>query len=168
MVRINGILFLYYHPLQSDANTIKEHINSFSNHSKFKIAYINTALGFPRYLKKLQFDIILFHYSLFGLDICLNEDFYNYLSKQRNSYKICFLQDEHRYWPQRTQFINNLNVDCIYTLIEPSYHNDTYLKYTTVPTLIFNLPGYVSVEMISYAQRYYIPILCFSCEPLPI
>ena len=151
---INGILLIYHHPLKKNASTIMEHINAFKRHSQFKVWKVNTLLGFPKTLNSLQFTVILLHYSLFGLPISLNERFLNYLQKSRRSYKIAFLQDEYRYWPERSAFLNSHGIDCVYTLVEPAYTQETYLKHTRVPRLIYNLPGYVSEEMLRAAKQY--------------
>ena len=62
---INGILLIYFHPIYMDASTISEHIQSFQDHSCFNVWIINSEFGFPKYLEKLSFEIIILHYSLF-------------------------------------------------------------------------------------------------------
>jgi hypothetical protein len=151
---INGILLIYHHPVTRNASTIMEHVNAFKRHSQFKVWNVNTSLGFPRALNNLQFTVIVLHYSLFGLPINLDKKFLNYLQRNQRSYKIAFLQDEHRYWPERSGFINYYRIDCVYTLVEPAYFEETYLKHTRVLKLLYNLPGYVSSEMVATAKQY--------------
>lgn len=151
---INGILLIYHHHLKANAPTIKEHVNAFEQHSRFKVWNVNTALGFPPELKDLRFSVILLHYSLFGLPIILDDKFLRFIKENRDSYKIAFLQDEYRYWPERSEFINFYEIDCIYTLLEPEYFDITYGEKTRVPKIVYNLPGYVSRGLLFSAKMY--------------
>jgi hypothetical protein len=45
----------------------------------------------------------------------------------------------------------------VYTLIEPSFWKDTYLKYTKVKKIIHTLPGYVSDALIEGAAGNALP-----------
>ena len=153
MQNINAILLLYHHPVKTDAPTIKEHVNAFSRLSRFKIWKINTAFGFPAALNNFKFNIIVFHYSLFGHPISLGQPFLSYLGSVKNSYKIAFFQDEHEYWPERAAFINRFDMNCVYSLFEPRYFDATYKKLTKVPKILYNLTCYVSNEMIDFANQ---------------
>lgn len=156
MNNVNGILLLYNRPLRANATTIMEHVNAFSQYSGFKVWAINTELGFPKNLQKLNFTVIILHYSLFGsYEIFLNNAFLDYLSNCQNSYKIVFIQDEYRCCKHYFGFINTYNINCIYTLLEPQYFKDVYLKYTPVPKIISCIPGYVSDKLVSIADHYH-------------
>jgi hypothetical protein len=157
MMFVNGILLIYRHPLAPAANTILEHVGSFGQYSRFKFWSLNTELGFPQALRNLRFKGILLHYSLFDFKYALNNAFLNYLEQNRPSYKIAFFQDEHRFCKQRYDFLNQFKVDCVYTLIEPSFWKDTYLKYTKVKKIIHTLPGYVSDALIEGAAGNALP-----------
>jgi hypothetical protein len=154
MIKINSILLLYHHSYQENASTIREHIRAFSRFSAFDIFEINTEYMFPSYLKKFEFSVIVLHYSLFGLPICLDKEFQKYLKTTDNSYKVAFLQDEYRYWPERAKFLNESKVDCVFTLVEPEFFSDTYQKKTNVKKLIYNIPGYVSSEIEQMGQKF--------------
>jgi hypothetical protein len=91
------------------------------------------------------------------LKILLSKAFVDYLEASRDSYKISFFQDEHRFCKKRFDFINHYKLDCVFTLIEPSYFEDTYLKYTKVPKLVYCLPGYVSDAILAASHKYYKP-----------
>lgn len=135
-----------------------EHIEAFGWHSQWKVWCVNTANGFPRGLNHLHFRIIVLHYSLFGSSqYYLDERFRAYLDRCDSGYKIGFFQDEYRYCQQRFSFLNRYKIDCIYTLLEPQYFQDTYWKYTQVPKLISCLPGYVSASLIEAASRLTVP-----------
>jgi hypothetical protein len=152
-IGVNGILLLYHHFLVSNAPTIMEHVNAFERHSRFKVWKVNTELGFPPGLNNLDFQVIVLHYSLFGWSPHnLPSRFLTYLRQSHSSFKVAFFQDEHRYWPQRADFINRYQLDCVFTLVEPPYFRDTYLRYTRVPKLVYTLPGYVSDDLVAYAS----------------
>ena len=152
---IHGVLLVYHHPLVINAPTIMEHVNSFSRYSRFKVWAINTEFGFPRGLSRLQFQVILLHYSLFGFTPRqFSNKFLRYLKRSEASYKIAFFQDEHHFCKRRFEFLNRFDIDCVYTLVEPAYLKDVYQKFTKVPKLVYNIPGYVSDDMIEKAQKY--------------
>ncbi len=151
---VHGMLLLYYHPWERNASTVMEHVNSLPGYSKFNVWTINTGQGFPSGLNKLQFDVIVLHYSLFGLYYNLNSDFIKYLRRDDSSYKVAFFQDEYHYCQQRFNFLNQFNIDCVYTLVDPAYFPSVYLKYTRVQKLVHNLTGYVSDDLIEAAKRF--------------
>jgi len=152
---INGILLLYHHWLARNAPTIMEHVSAFERHSRFKVWKVNTELGFPGGLRDLDFQIIVLHYSLFGwLPFLLPDQFLDYLKRSRSSRKIAFFQDECRYWPQRSDLMNGLGIECVFTLVEPAYFRGTYLQYTSVSKLVYTLPGYVSDELVKLGHEF--------------
>src|SRR3990170_5188694 len=67
MQSIHGILVLYHHPLGKSASTIREHVNALGQYSRFRVWEVNVEYGFPVGLGKLQFNVVVLHYSLFGL-----------------------------------------------------------------------------------------------------
>ena len=153
---VNGVLLLYHLPVwHGNANTIAEHANAFSRHSRFKVWSVNTALGFPNGLAALKFRIVVFHYSLpLGL---AGTGFTHYLDSLSSSYKIAFFQDEYHQCQHRFDFINTYKIDCVYTLLKPQQFSDIYRKYTEVPKLVHNIPGYVSERLIEAGHRFTIP-----------
>jgi hypothetical protein len=134
-----------------------EHLDSFSQHSRFNVWRINAECGFPKRLAELKFKVIVLHYSLFGYRPFLNPRFLNYLEASEDSYKIAFFQDEHRFCKMRFGFINRYKIDCVFTLVEPAFIKATYGKYTNVPKVICCLPGYVSDITIELARRFFVP-----------
>jgi len=152
---VNGILLLYHHRLWENAPTFTEHVGAFAKHSRFKVWTVNTELGFPPELNSLQFRIILLHYSLFvrWFYYQLNKRFLNYIAQNDNSYKIAFFQDEYQFCQHRFDFLNNYNIDCVYTLLEEDYFDAVYNRYTHVPKIVYTIPGYVSDELIKLAKN---------------
>lgn len=131
-----------------------EHVNSFQQHSRFKVWALNTELGFPKALNELQFQIIILHYSLWNPQkYLLNPKFLHYLKQSHNTYKIAFYQDEYHHCKRRFDFINEYKIDCIHTLLEPAYFKEVYQKYTNASELVYTLTGYVSQELVSLARQ---------------
>jgi hypothetical protein len=148
--RVNGILLLYHRPLEVSASTIMEHVEAFERHSRFRVWKVNTALGPPQGLSSLDFATVVLHYSLFGPEYHLDQRFRSYLANSA-AYKIAFFQDEYHYCQQRFAFLNQFAIDCVYTLLEPGWWDAVYRRYTSVPRLIYNIPGYVSDELVRVA-----------------
>jgi hypothetical protein len=152
--RVDGILMLYHHWLAPNAPTIMEHVGAFERYSRFKVWAVNTEMGYPGALDSLDFRIVVLHYSIFGwLPFCISDRFLRYLEASRASFKVAFFQDECRYWPQRAEFINRSQINCVYTLVEPKYFGATYQKYTRSPKLVYTLPGYVGDELVFLASH---------------
>jgi hypothetical protein len=155
----DGILLIYHRPIGApDASTVAEHIGALERHSRFRICKINTDLGFPPQLRRMQFPIIVLHYSLFGSgQYPMSHEFIDYVGSCRSSHKIAFFQDEYYFCQKRFRLINDLKIDCIYTLLEPENVEQVYGKYTAVPRVISTLTGYVSDDLIAAARRFGIP-----------
>lgn len=151
---VNGILLLYYHPVgRGFAPTVMEHVESFEKYSAFKVWKVNTELGIPRNLFRLGFKIVIFHYSLFGReDFRLDKNILRYLD-ENPSYRIAFFQDEYQYCRRRFGFLNQYDIDCVYTLLEPPYSDEVYEKRTKVKKIIHNLTGYVGEDLLNAAER---------------
>ena len=155
---INGVLLLYHLPLEQDAATILENIQAYQNNSRFKVWNVNTYLGLPPSLNGIRFSAIALHYSIFGnAPFAINEEFVSYLGESTSSYKVAFFQDEYHHCHERFAFINENQIDCVYTLIEPEYFDDVYRKYTRVPKIIHHLTGYVSDGLIELASKLTVP-----------
>lgn len=154
MEPVPGILLLYHHPLTRDAATISEHVTAFEQFSRFPVFRVNVAV--PPHADALQvpFRVVLLHYSLFGSDrYPLPEGWRHYLEASQ-AWKIAFFQDEYLLCRQRFDFINRYGVNSIYTLFEPSQYPKVYQRFTGVPYLYTQIPGYVSPRMLDGAARF--------------
>ncbi len=154
-MEVKGILHLYHHPLVKNASTIREHIFSFEQYSRFKVWSINTELGFPSLLKDLDFRIIVLHYSLFAPNYYrLDDVFMDYLEHKQGSFKIAFFQDEYHACQKRFAFIDYLGINVIYTLLESPYAEEVYGRHTRAGEIFSVLPGYVSDDLVRMARRW--------------
>lgn len=160
----DGILLLYWESsAAATAPNVKDHIESFKL-SKFKVYPCNVAIGFPYTLWKIEFDIILLHYTstVFTPNsskvTSLSNQFIEYIDACKGSYRIAFTQDECECCQQRFGLLNHLKIDCLYTLVEPEYWNATYRKYTSIPKLVHNFPAYASDTLVSKAKQFSKPL----------
>lgn len=150
--RAPGILLLYAHEGFPYASTVLEHVNAFPRHAGVPVTCVNTTLGFPRAMWMLRFDVVVLHYSIFGtVPYALPEPFVDYVLGF-DAYRVGFFQDEYRFCPQRFQVIKDLELDCVYTLVEPQYFDQTYRAFTGVPRIVHTLPGYVGAELLAAAR----------------
>ncbi len=155
-----SILLIYHHPDHDDASTIMEHVNAFSSYSRFMVLSVNTASGFPPALRQLSFPVVILHYSLFGsAPFLLSQKFWCYL-KHQNAYKICFFQDEYHFWPERIRLIEELQIDHVFSLINPCFHDETYRCLTHVENVDFCLPSYVCDRLIRIGEQLNTEDLC--------
>jgi len=157
--RLDGILLIYHRPVfVKDASTVREHIDSFSQYSVFPVCSINTALGFPRWLWRYEYPIIVLHYSLFGSkNYPMSQEFVDYIDSRKGSYKVAFFQDEYYFCPKRFAFINEHGINTIFSLLEPEEVPKVYGRYTKVSRVLYTLTGYVSEKLIKAAAKHSLP-----------
>jgi hypothetical protein len=131
-----------------------EHVHAFKRHSRFPVYEVNVEGGFPPGLENMEPGAIVMHYTLFGSgNYLLSAQFLDWLDRSR-AYKVCFFQDEFYYCGRRFRFLNQHSIDCVFTHVEPEYFDQVYGRYTKVPRLEHNVPGYVSQELLNAADRY--------------
>ena len=153
----DGIVLLY-HNKPPYAAAVMEHVNAFVAHSRFAVWAINVDHGYPPILDGLSPRIILLHYSLFGTrNYVLDARYRAFLERSTDSYRVAFFQDEYHFCGQRFAFIDQYRIDCVYTLIEPAYHDLVYGRHTHGPRVIYTIPGFVSDELVRTAARRSIP-----------
>ena len=152
----SGMVVLYHRPLGKGAATITEHVESFGNYSRFRVWSINTEFGFPAMLRELPCEVIVLHYSLFGIWPYVLNDFLRWMASSR-AYKVAFFQDEHRFCAKRFEFLNVNRVDAVYSCLELEDAKQVYGPRTTVKNLRHTIPGYVSNELMAVAQRMTVP-----------
>ena len=156
-VTADGIVLLY-HNKPPYAATVMEHVNAFVDHSRFTVWTINVDHGYPPLLDELSPRIVLLHYSLFGTgNYVLDARFRGFIERSTDSYRIAFFQDEYHHCAQRFAFIDQYRIDCVYTLLEPAYHDLVYGSHTHGPRVIYTIPGFVSDDLVRTAARRSIP-----------
>ncbi len=157
---VDGALLVYHRPVAPwirDASTVMEHVRAFSRHSRHRIWEVNTDLGFPPALAGVEFGAVIIHYCVFGMGAYrLNDDWLEYLNGS-DAYKVAFFQDECTRCQRRFRFLNEHRVDCVFTCLEPSEFGKVYGRYTDVPKLVSNIPGYVPDELAGIGERFTVP-----------
>jgi hypothetical protein len=146
-----GILLLYHRPLGQGAATITEHVDAFARYSRFRVWSVNTELGFPALLRDLSCDVVVLHYSLFGIWPYVLDEFQSWV-KTVASYKVAFFQDEYRYCAERFAFLNAHGIHAVYSCLDQPNAEAVYLPRTTVRDVHSGIPGYVSDGLVSTAR----------------
>ena len=164
--RVPGVLLLYHRPVLpwegSEAVNVNENIDAFGRYSRFPVQSVNTAVVWNPYygshpdLADLEFDAILMHFSLFrpGIEPYWMSDPLREHLKATGSYKIAQFQDEHHWCKKRFGFIDEFEIDCVFTMLQPPYAEQVYKRYTKVPKVVSHLPGYVDPRMVEAADSF--------------
>lgn len=157
---VDGVLLVYHRPGApwiKDASTVREHAHSYALHSRRRVWEVNVDFGFPARLEGMEFEAIVLHYSIFGVGpYFLDQEWLDYLDGT-NAYTIAFFQDECTRCQRRFAFLNEHRIDCVYTCLEASEVPKVYGRYTDVPKLVSNLPGYVSEQIVDAGRRFTVP-----------
>lgn len=154
---IDGVLLVYHRPDApwiKDASTVMEHVGAFAAHSRYQTWEVNTDLGFPPAIADLDFRAVIVHYCVFGMGpYRLDERWLEWLDRS-SAYKIAFFQDECTRCQRRFRFLDEHRFDCVYTCLEPSEFDKVYRRYTNVPKLVSNVPGYVPEHLAEVGGRF--------------
>lgn len=147
------ILLLYYYDVQN-AGTITEHLSSFKKHSSFAVEEVNLLnLDSPNRIRKMDFSAVVLHYTLFGMQYYLIPEEVSYIVSHNDAVRVAFFQDEHHQIPKRFNYVNEYDVDMVYTLLDPADFRATYYKHTKAPVVLSTLPGYVSEELVATSEK---------------
>ncbi len=150
---VHGSLLLY-HFAPPDAGTIMDHVSAFTRYSRFPVWAVNVGGGYPPALDRIDPAVVILHYSLFGpAHYPIPPRVLDFLDRTR-AYKVAFFQDEYHYRPQRITFLNDHAVDCVYTLVEPTYHEFVYGAASSVRRIVTVIPGYVDDRMARLGSRW--------------
>ena len=150
-------MLLHYQPhlgRRGTASTISEHVSSFRRHSRFPVWEVNTDLPMPPALARYEFAAIVLHYSLFSPTWYMLDEAFRELLHRASGYKIAFFQDEMRHCDDRFWFLDEFEIDCVYTCLEPPEFDAVYGSRTRVQTLRPNIPGYVDEGLVQAADRF--------------
>ena len=152
------ILIVYFQESNSNIrNTIDEHLHSFARYSEEDCYYINVAFGVPPYINKVDFDIVIYHYT-----VCVCRNFRSKFEKQLvkwqklkniSGYKVAIPQDEYLNTDLLCRFFLEYSVKTVFTCLPEAEWEKAYpKKLSGVDNFVTVLTGYVdenSVEHIS-------------------
>jgi hypothetical protein len=100
---------------------------------------------------------LLLHYSLFGSGrYLLGEDMHEFVSRS-DAFKIAFFQDEYLFCGMRFDFVNEANIDLVYTHVRPEDISQVWGRFAPRATARFNYPGYVDGALLEAARLYALP-----------
>jgi hypothetical protein len=153
---VDTVLLVHHTPMlvgYRNATTIQEHIDAFERYSRFRVLEYNSAFAFPRGLHRIRPRAVILHYTLFGSGVYRLGGFEDYL-RRASPYAIAFFQDEMYYCRKRFAFLDDCAIDCVFTCLEPEQVPAVYGRYTRVPRVETNVPGYVSDTLIAAAKRF--------------
>jgi hypothetical protein len=140
-----------------EASTVEEHFHAFARHSRFTVWEWNVQHGYPRALDDVDPSVVVLHYSIFGSGLYVLDDRTRDFLLRTHARKVAFFQDEMAWMKKRFQFVDDYDIDTVYTHIAEEHFDATWRRYTSVPELIHNFPGYVSDAMLDGARRYALP-----------
>jgi len=128
--------------------TFSQSIDCFKKYSKPNhVYYLNVALGIPNYVQKMNFDVIIYHYSILILKWTNPEqNLFNYnLNKliKLKGYKVAIPQDEYIYSDYICKFFKLHNIKSVFTCLFEEDFEKVYPKEKSgVEYYITVLPGY--------------------------
>jgi len=122
------ILVIYYLPTKNDRNTMNEHLYSFRHYSGERCYYLNVAYGIPRFCAKINFDLVIFHYSFLAY---LRYDKVRSVTlfqtcKDFSGYKVAIPQDEYQYSDRLNEFFLRSGVKTVFTCLPESEWQKVY------------------------------------------
>jgi hypothetical protein len=125
------ILIVYFQLVKSDRNTIDEHLYAFRRYSRDEIYYLNVFFGVPKFIQKIHFDLVIYHYTFTSLKWEGENRFTSYLRKystlkQVSGYKVAIPQDEYVNSIPMCRFFNEFGVKTVFTCIPPSEYEKVY------------------------------------------
>lgn len=146
------VLYDYYSPYPL-RQAFADHLYSFQRHLDAHVYTCNFAFGLPKYLSKVKFDLILFHQifaSQFRWSGLSYESYVKKLNplKQSGAVKAFFCQDEFFKMNLVNRFVNDFEIDHLFSVAEPSQWPVIYPEVNLQRTKIHKvLTGYLDASM---------------------
>lgn len=126
------ILILYY-SFPNNRITINEHLYSFKKYSGEQCFYADARYKIPIFITKINFDLIIYHYTFLSLKWSDTEYFHKFLNAHKilrklRGYKIAIPQDEYLYSIELCHFLKQFRVSTMYTCLPSSEWDKVYPK----------------------------------------
>ncbi len=157
------ILVLFWQSTFNDRQTIDDHLYSFKRYSNANCFYINTYLSIPFFLKNIDFDLVVYHYTFLGHKYAGEAHFKFFLEKAAvlkdlKGYKVALPQDEYVHTEVFCKFLKDFKIDKVYTCFYENDWDKIYPKTNTgVKELETVLTGYVDEISLGNCQLKYRP-----------
>lgn len=150
-----NILIMYYNHSFDNRNTISEHLRSFSRYSNENCYYINVFYGIPNFVVHIQFDLVIFHYTLFAYLNLISPD-NTALLHQIKGYKVAIPQDEYSFSSRVNKFLSDNAVNAIYTCFKQDYWQIIYPSEKSGLQHYFTVfTGYVDERAVEMQSKFY-------------
>jgi len=148
------ILIVYYQVRRSDRNTIDEHLYAFARYSGEECHYLNVFFGIPRYITRISFDLVVYHYTFTSLKWDGAPRFRAYLKKfgalkEIPGYKVAIPQDEYVNSSIMCEFFSEFGVKTVFTCLDPKDYEKIYPQvHSGLDHYITVLTGYIDERSI--------------------
>lgn len=154
------ILIVYYQVRKSDRNTIDEHLYAFDRYSGEECHYLNVFFGIPRYITKIPFDLIIYHYTFTSLKWDGGPRFRAYLDKfgilkGLSGYKVAIPQDEYVNSLPTCEYFSEFGIKTVFTCLDPQDYQRVYPRELSgLEHYITVLTGYIDERSLDDVSRF--------------
>lgn len=147
------VIFDYYAP-QPLRQSYADHLLSFGKYSQHHVYYSNYSHGFPQYLEKVHFDLIIFHQGFAAAFRWCGLSYEQYTKrleplKKIPGKKVLFVQDEYFKMDHICRFINEYGIEVVFSVGEEREWNSMYreIDFSKVK-IVENLTGYFDDDIV--------------------
>jgi len=156
------ILIVYYQVRKSDRNTIDEHLYAFDRYSGQECHHLNVFFGVPRYITRIPFDLIIYHYTFTSLKWDGAARFRAYLHrfsllKGLSGYKVAIPQDEYVNSLPTCEYFSQFGIKTVFTCLSAEDFQTVYPREISgIEHYITVLTGYIderSVQEVSLFSK---------------
>lgn len=154
------ILIFYFDSELRSRKTIYDHLLSFERyHPCHRFYYFNLLWKFPKYLKKIQFDAIILHYSV--LAVRWDQGLWQKKYREQLSHiadfhcqKIALPQDENAHTKDLCDLFKKIGIKTVYTCAYPEEYQKLYPKEATGLKHYFTTyTGFIDEETLERIQQ---------------
>ena len=163
---------LLYHRERKVAETVFDHIRSFSEYSSHNIVYIPTDSEKLTRKNLEKFDVLVIHYNIFMISDYRLPPYLRVLIRNLGIKKVVFIQDEYREINRVIESLNYLGIDLLFTCfpteeIEKVYPAKKLPKLSKVMTLTGFVPQkLLKRSLVPYEERFL--DVCYRARKVPL
>jgi hypothetical protein len=158
------ILVIYHWTAKNNRGTFGEYLWSFKKYAGENCYYLNTAYGIPSYLTKINFDIIIYHWSFFDPNIRMcdlsREEIRHKLTPliDLKGYKVAIPQDEYRNSVQMKDFFHDFKIQTLFTTASGKTMEQIFPRGQSGLDHMFTVfTGYIEEDTAARVGAYYQP-----------
>lgn len=137
--------------------TVQEHLYSFRKYTNGKCFYLNAFLGIPTFIKDINFDLIIYHYTFMSLKWGFEDKLLNGypVLKHLKGKKVAIPQDEYANTDVVNKFFYQYGVETVFTLYHrPEDWQKAYNPSVSgVKKFYTVLAGYVDEKVVKSYQN---------------